>query len=143
MLRDFQAYQIAKGLHHSCKGLRVAGYHQDQLLRASSSVVLNLAEGSAKRSPLEQRRFYGIALASLRECEAILDMEEISDPTLLSKLDSLGAILYTLSLPPEDRNPSPNRTDRDRENPNLHDNQNRTGTGIRTGPDPDPAPPLC
>ena len=97
MLRDFKAYQIAKEYHWACKALKVSYLLQDQLLRASASIVLNLAEGSGKRSPAEQRRFYGIAMGSLRECQAVLDLEKIEDAHLARMADELGAILFTLS----------------------------------------------
>jgi four helix bundle protein len=96
MLRTFKAYQFAKEFHWSCKSLRISRFLQDQLLRASSSVALNLAEGSGKRTSPEQRRFYSIALGSLRECQAILELERISDPKLLKLADQLGAILFAL-----------------------------------------------
>ena len=38
-----------------------------------------------------------MALGSLRECEAILALEQIEDPALIGLADKLGAILYTLS----------------------------------------------
>jgi len=66
-------------------------------MRASSSVALNTAEGSGKRTPQDQSRFYGIALRSLRECTAILELERIENPELAKLIDQLGAILYTLS----------------------------------------------
>ncbi len=97
MLKDFRAFQFAKEFHWSCKNLKVSKYLQDQLLGASSSVVLNLAEGSGKRTAAEQRRFYGIALGSLRECEAILELERIDQIALRQTLDQLGAILFKLS----------------------------------------------
>src|SRR5690242_1172964 len=50
------------------------GYLADQLRRASSSVVLNFAEGYAKTSRAEQRRFFGIARASAQETLAIFDI---------------------------------------------------------------------
>jgi four helix bundle protein len=111
MLEDFRAFRFAKEFHWACKDLKVSRYLQDQLLRASSSVVLNLAEGSAKRTAPEQRRFYNIALASLRECEAILGLEKIEDSDLLKKMDQLGAILFTLGRCPE--NGTSTKTDRD------------------------------
>jgi four helix bundle protein len=104
MLRDFHAFQLAKEFHWACKTLKGSRYLQDQLLRASASIALNTAEGSGKRTPQDQRRFYGIALGSLRECEAILELEKIDKPDLLKLVDRLGAILFTLSRIPEVRN---------------------------------------
>lgn len=104
MLKDFKAFQFAKEFHWTCKTLKISRYLQDQLLRASSSVVLNLAEGSGKQTPLEQRRFYGIALGSLRECEAILELEQVTTPELQQQLNQLGAILFKLSRAPETKN---------------------------------------
>ncbi|MCM2322840.1 MAG: four helix bundle protein [Oligoflexia bacterium] len=122
MLRDFKAFQLAKEFHWACKTLRISRFLQDQLLRASSSVALNTAEGSGKRTPQEQRRFYGIALGSLRECEAIIELEKIENPELLTKLDRLGAILFTLCRAPENRPVTGilNRTETETETPNSH-----------------------
>ncbi len=49
-------------------------YLADQMRCASSSVVLNFAEGYAKTSRAEQRRFFNIAQASAQESLAILDV---------------------------------------------------------------------
>ena len=103
MLKDFKTFQKAKQFHWACKTLKISKFLQDQLLRASASVVLNLAEGSGKRTPAEQRRFYGIALGSLRECEAILELEQIEDPVIRKTLDEIGAMLFTLCRVPENR----------------------------------------
>jgi four helix bundle protein len=103
MLRDFQAFQLAKEFHWGCKNLRISRFLQDQLLRASASVALNTAEGSGKRTAQDQRRFYSIALGSLRECEAILELEKINNPELFRILDRLGAVLFTLCRAPENR----------------------------------------
>ena len=103
MLKDFHAFKISKELYLACKKLKLPRYLQDQLLRASSSVALNVAEGSGKQTDKEQRRYYAISLGSLRECEAILELENINDPGLSQKLDRLGAILFTLCRPRENR----------------------------------------
>jgi four helix bundle protein len=97
MLRNFRAYQLAKETYSACKAIKVAPFLRDQLMRASASVALNIAEGSGKRTPQDQRRFYSIALGSLRECEAILSLEEIKNPSLHRSMAQLGAILYTLT----------------------------------------------
>jgi len=47
---------------------------KDQLDRASTSIVLNLAEGNGKRSYPDRSRFFDIARGSAVECAACLDM---------------------------------------------------------------------
>ena len=47
---------------------------KDQLDRASTSVVLNLAEGNGKRSHPERCRYFDIARGSVVECAAFLDV---------------------------------------------------------------------
>jgi four helix bundle protein len=46
----------------------------DQLSRASTSIVLNLAEGAGKLSRPDKRRFYLIARGSATESAALLDV---------------------------------------------------------------------
>ena len=53
------------------KGQRVL---RDQLERASLSIVLNIAEGAGRCTPPERRRHFIIALGSVYECAAILDV---------------------------------------------------------------------
>ena len=97
MLAKFRAFQLAKTYYQLCKSLRLPRFLQDQLIRASSSIPLNLAEGSGKRTANDQRRFYSIAFGSLRECQAIIEIESIRNDELELLGDELGAILYTLS----------------------------------------------
>ncbi len=59
-------------------------------------IVLNLAESSARTSENERRRFYVIAFASLREAQALIDMED-SLSELHDKADQLGANHYRLT----------------------------------------------
>jgi four helix bundle protein len=49
---------------------------RSQLERASTSIVLNIAEGSTGQTDAEQARFLGLALRSLMECVACLDVVE-------------------------------------------------------------------
>ncbi|MBL7556809.1 MAG: four helix bundle protein [Bdellovibrionaceae bacterium] len=97
MLEKFEAYQLAKEYYWRCQNLKMPRFLRDQLLRASSSIPLNLAEGSGKSSPADQRRFYSIAFGSLRECQAILEIEKIEDENLHTLTNRLGAIPFTLS----------------------------------------------
>ena len=46
----------------------------DQLTRASTSIVLNIAEGAGKFSRPDKRRYYLTALGSATECAAIFDV---------------------------------------------------------------------
>lgn len=110
MLKNFYAFQVAKEFYWECKLLILPGYLKDQLLRASSSIALNLSEGSGKRTPADQRRFYANAYGSLRESQAILELERIIDPQVLRLADQLGAMLFTLS---RKKLPTENQTDAD------------------------------
>jgi four helix bundle protein len=77
--RDTRIYQRALSLvgltkevlDHLPSGF---GFLSDQLRRASSSVLLNFAEGCGKSSLAEQRRYFQIAKASAYEVLAALDV---------------------------------------------------------------------
>jgi len=51
-----------------------SGYLVDQLKRALSSSILNIAEGNGRRSIKERRRFFDIAIGSTAESASILDI---------------------------------------------------------------------
>jgi four helix bundle protein len=69
------------------------GHLADQLRRASSSIVLNIAEGAGEWKPLEKARFYRIALRSGTECAGILALlERLSG----GKLSDERALLYRI-----------------------------------------------
>ena len=50
------------------------GHLCDQLTRASTSIVLNLAEGAGKHSKADKRRYYLSARGSATESAALLDV---------------------------------------------------------------------
>jgi four helix bundle protein len=97
MLEKFRAYQMAKEYYWLCRSLKLSKFLQDQLLRASSSIALNIAEGAGKNSTADRKRFYSIALGSLRESNAILELEKVQNKELSNQADQLAAMLYPLS----------------------------------------------
>src|SRR4051812_32623177 len=104
MLENFQTYQLALQFYRHCKSLELPEHLESQLHRASSSIALNLAEGSGKRTIADKKRYYWIALGSLRECEAILDMEDLKEKEAFKMIDGLGAMIFTLCRPdPSDK----------------------------------------
>jgi len=96
-LENFRTYQCALEFYRACDQLRVPVYLKEQLIRASSSIALNLSEGSAKPTFRDRRKFYFVALGSLRECQAILDLVATPKEEKICTLsDSLGAQLFKL-----------------------------------------------
>ena len=101
MLEKFRTYRLAVHLYGVCKKVPAPYFERDQLLRAALSVVLNLAEGSAKPTAKDRRRFYAIALGSLREVQAILEV--LARKAEFAVADRVGASLYRLTRSPDSR----------------------------------------
>jgi len=99
-MKNFRTYQLAKELFHEVKTMKATGPMRDQLDRASLSIVLNLAEGSAKKGYKDRKKFFVIALGSLREVQAIMDLTDQNE--LVEKSDKLAAHIFNLI-----RNPGP------------------------------------
>lgn len=74
--KRLQVYAVALEFQSfaSALALRTDAIVRDQLRRASSSCVLNIAEGAGRRSRAQKRHFYGIARGSAMECAAIIDV---------------------------------------------------------------------
>jgi four helix bundle protein len=90
-------FQLALELYQNCEQLKAKAAIRDQLSRASLSIVLNSAEGSAKSTAPERRRFYAIALGSLRETEALLHI--LRAQPQLALVNRLGGCVYRLVHP--------------------------------------------
>ena len=95
-MKNFRTYQMAVELYRHTSQLTLPRHLRDQLSRASSSVVLNLAEGKGRATAADQRRFYEIAFGSLRECQAILDLCSSRELAAEQLADKVAAHLYKL-----------------------------------------------
>ena len=96
MLHTFRSYQLAVEFYRLAQGQSAPRNLRDQLLRAASSIALNLSEGSAKRSSADRRRFYEIGLGSVRECEAIVELLKPQSASLVEPIDKLARHVYKL-----------------------------------------------
>ena len=68
-----------------------------QLVRASESTALLLAEGEGRESWPDKLRFFTSARASHREAQAALRIARVRDAELLDLSDYLGAGIYKLT----------------------------------------------
>lgn len=86
--RNFKVYQDAKALHRKVAAItakfpRQFWYLGDQVNRSSLSVILNVAEGSAKRSDKDFNRYIENSLGSVSE--TVSGLEVAFDLSLISR----------------------------------------------------------
>jgi four helix bundle protein len=75
----------------------------DQLRRSSISIVLNIVEGGARKSPKEKKQFLNIAFGSLKETKYLVyfchDLKLVEDRVfeeIMFKINELAKIIYVL-----------------------------------------------
>ncbi len=89
-------YKLSKTFVVSCYKLSKAFPPEErfamtqQVRRAALSVQLNIAEGAARRSALERKRFYEIARSSLVEIDAALDIAASLNYCTKEETEELG-----------------------------------------------------
>ena len=93
-MQKFKTYRLAINFYRNSRNLKLREPLKNQFHRASLSIVLNLAEGTAKPTAKDRRKFYRISLGSLREVQAILTL--VNHQNLIKEADRLGAFLYKL-----------------------------------------------
>ena len=71
---------------------------KDQLRRAASSIVLNIAEGSGKWSKKDKANYYRMSQASANECLAAVDLLKIYRLVGPERFDDLKGILRDIAL---------------------------------------------
>jgi len=96
MLANFKTFQLSVRFYKECNKIKLPKHLKDQLNRSSSSVSLNLAEGYGKSTFKDQRKFFYIAMGSLRESQAILILSDLENTKMFKVSDHLGASLYKL-----------------------------------------------
>lgn len=92
----FRTLVLAEEFYTLTEELGLTGNLKDQLIRASSSIALNLAEGNAKQSVKEKKRYYKITYGSAKECQSIIHLAKVNDQKLIGQADRLGACLWKL-----------------------------------------------
>ena len=65
-MQKFKTYQLAINFYRNSNKLSLREPLRNQFHRASLSIVLNLAEGSAKPTAKDRRKFYRIGLGFFR-----------------------------------------------------------------------------
>ena len=93
---NFKTLDLAIQFNHHIQHIKVAGHLRDQLHRAASSIALNLAEGAAKSSAKEKRRYYRTAYGSTKECQVIFMLLNSKNIEVIQLADYLGASIYKL-----------------------------------------------
>lgn len=78
-LESFDVYRVSLEACRECAPIAasLSSNLRDQLLRVSSSVVLNVAEGFGSSSRGVKRRHYEIARGSAIECIAVVDLVRV------------------------------------------------------------------
>ena len=105
--QKLEVYKKAKSFHLQCgeilKQNKVDRTTKDQLIRASFSIPLNIAEGSGRFSKPDRRNFFVISRGSVFECDSILDILHDAKTidterfqSLLLNADELSRILYAM-----------------------------------------------
>ncbi len=105
--QNLEVYKKSIVFHLNCKSIlekkKVANYVKDQLGRASYSIVLNIAEGSAKTSKADRKNYFTTARGSVFESAAILDImfqsKEIEESQYKENIllaDELSRMLYRM-----------------------------------------------
>lgn len=95
-MSTFRTLESAIHFHDKVEKLKIRGHLRDQLIRASSSIALNLSEGNAKGSAREKKRYYQTAYASLKECQTIFRLAKGTNSELEEFANQLGGSLWRL-----------------------------------------------
>jgi four helix bundle protein len=99
-----KAYEANKNVYRLLKENQIImPYIKNQLGRASLSIMLNIAEGSAKFSDKDRRNFFITARGSVFECSSLInflydegEILAIFQENLYSSYEEISRILFTM-----------------------------------------------
>ena len=99
-----KAYHLNQQIYRVLKENKaIPRYAKDQLGRASLSIMLNIAEGSAKFSNKDRKNFYTTARGSVFECASLVsflsDEHEITNELkaeLIKTYEDVSRMLFTM-----------------------------------------------
>ena len=96
-MKNFRTYDISKEFYRKIELVEWPPHLRDQALRAASSIVLNVAEGAGLPSKKQKARHYNLAMGSLREVQAAIEINSAADTTKVQEAaDHVAAHLYKL-----------------------------------------------
>lgn len=96
-MKNFRTYEISKEFYRMIEQVEWPPHLRDQAMRAASSIVLHVAEGAGLPSKKQKSKHYNIAMGSLREVQAALEINSAADTTKIEKAaDHVAAHLYKL-----------------------------------------------
>ena len=95
-MKNFRTLTLAVDFYQQTSCQTLPAHLRSQLQRAASSIALNLAEGRGRHGRNDQLRFFHIAMGSVRECQAILTLAQLTDTKAWTTLDLLAAHLHKL-----------------------------------------------
>ena len=98
-LKNFRTYQLSVEFYRAVVPYRCPAHLKAQLLRSASSVSLNLAEADGRSSAQDRRRLFTIAMGSVRESQAILELVSVKKDAVSELADRLAGHLYRLLHP--------------------------------------------
>ena len=90
-------------MNNFLKAASISKVQENQIRRASFSIMLNIAEGAGRFTKPDRRNFYVIARGSVFECVAAIDFlkhaNELTEKDYIkfySQLEELSKMLYSL-----------------------------------------------
>ena len=99
-MAKFIVYEKARECNKTIAGFiqtdKIDKYKKDQLLRASNSIVLNIAEGNGRHTERDRRNYFINARASAKEVLAVFDLLEDEDTLEKRICDKFRALVVEL-----------------------------------------------